>query len=37
LGIAQLYEMLMMETPIDARAFHDHAKAAARLGVPRRF
>ena len=33
-GIAQLYEMLMKETPIDARAFHDRAKAAAWLGVP---
>ena len=33
-GIAQLYEMLMKETPIDARAFHDRAKAAAFLGVP---
>ena len=33
-GIAQLYEMLMKGTPIDARAFHDRAKAAAFLGVP---
>ena len=33
-GVAQLYEMLMKETPIDARAFHDRARAAAFLGVP---
>ena len=33
-GIAQLYEILMKGTPIDARAFHDRAKAAAFLGVP---
>jgi hypothetical protein len=33
-GVAQLYESLMKETPIDARAFHDRAKAAAWLGVP---
>jgi len=33
-GIAQLYEVLMRGTPIDARAFHDRAKAAAFLGVP---
>ena len=33
-GIAQLYEVLMRGTPIDARAFHDRAKAAAWLGVP---
>jgi hypothetical protein len=33
-GIAQLYEILMEGTPIDARAFHDRAKAAAFLGVP---
>ncbi len=33
-GIAQLYESLMKETPIDARAFHDRARAAVWLGVP---
>ena len=33
-GIAQLYEMLMMGTPIDAQAFRDRANAAVRLGVP---
>ena len=33
-GIAQLYENLMKETPIDARAFRDRAKAAVWLGVP---
>ena len=33
-GIARMYESLMKETPIDARAFHDRAKAAAWLGVP---
>jgi len=33
-AIAQLYEILMKGTPIDARAFHDRAKAAAFLGVP---
>jgi hypothetical protein len=33
-GIAQLYESLMKETPIDARAFLDRATAAAWLGVP---
>ena len=33
-GIAQLYESLMKETPIDARAFRDRAKAAVWLDVP---
>jgi len=33
-GIARLYESLMKETLIDARAFRDRAKAAAWLGVP---
>ena len=33
-GIARLYESLMNETPIDARAFLDRAKAAVWLGVP---
>jgi hypothetical protein len=33
-GIALLYESLMKETPIDARAFRDRAKAAVWLGVP---
>jgi hypothetical protein len=33
-GIAQLYESLMKETPIDARAFRDRANAAVWLGVP---
>ena len=33
-AIAQLYENLMKETPIDARAFDDRAKAAVWLGVP---
>jgi hypothetical protein len=33
-GIAQLYESLMKETPIDAHAFLDRAKAAVWLGVP---
>ena len=33
-GIALLYESLMKETPIDARAFLDRAKAAVWLGVP---
>jgi hypothetical protein len=33
-GIARLYESLMKETLIDARAFRDPAKAAASLGVP---
>ena len=33
-GIARLYESLMKETPIDARAFRDRAKAAVFLGVP---
>jgi hypothetical protein len=33
-GVAQLYESLMKGTPIDARAFHDRAKAAVWLGVP---
>lgn len=33
-GIAQMYENLMKETSIDARAFRDRAKAAEWLGVP---
>jgi hypothetical protein len=33
-GIALLYESLMKETPIEARAFRDRATAAAWLGVP---
>jgi hypothetical protein len=33
-GIAQLYESLMKETPIDARAFRDRAAAAIWLDVP---
>ena len=33
-AIAQLYESLMKETPIDAQAFGDRAKAAVWLGVP---
>ena len=33
-GVAQLYESLMKETPINARAFHDRAAAAFWLGVP---
>jgi hypothetical protein len=33
-GIARLYESLMKETPIDARAFRDRAAAAIWLGVP---
>jgi hypothetical protein len=33
-GIALLYENLMKETPIDARAFRDRATAAVWLGVP---
>ena len=33
-GIAQMYENLMKETPIEARAFRDRAKAAEWLGVP---
>ena len=33
-GIARLYESLMKETPIDARAFRDLAKAGIWLGVP---
>jgi len=33
-GIARLYESLMKETPIDARAFRDRATAAIWLGVP---
>src|SRR6476660_788862 len=33
-GIALLYESLMKETPIDARAFRDRATAADWLGVP---
>ena len=33
-GIARMYEILMKETPIDARAFRDRARAAVWLGVP---
>jgi hypothetical protein len=33
-GIARLYESLMENTPIEARAFHDRAGAAAWLNVP---
>jgi hypothetical protein len=33
-GIALLYESLMENTPIKARAFRDRAKAAVWLGVP---
>ena len=33
-GVARLYESLMKETPIDARAFRERAKAAVWLGVP---
>ena len=33
-GIAQLYENLMKETPIDAHAFRDRERAAVWLGVP---
>jgi hypothetical protein len=33
-GFAQLYEHLMKETPIDARAFRDRAAAAVWLDVP---
>ena len=33
-GIAQMYENLMKETPIEARAFRDRAQAAEWLGVP---
>ena len=33
-GIALLYESLMKETPIDARAFRDRANAAVWLDVP---
>ena len=33
-GIARLYESLMKETPIDAQAFRDRAKAAVWLDVP---
>jgi hypothetical protein len=33
-GIARLYESLMKETPIEARAFRDRATAAVWLGVP---
>ena len=33
-GIARLYENLMKETLIEARAFRDRAKAAAWLSVP---
>ena len=32
--IALLYESLMKETPIDARAFRDRATAAIWLDVP---
>ena len=33
-GIARMYESLMKETLIEARAFRDRAKAAEWLGVP---
>lgn len=33
-GIARLYESLMKETPIDARAFRDRATVAVWLDVP---
>ena len=33
-GIARMYESLMKETLIDARAFRDRATAAVWLGVP---
>jgi len=33
-GIARMYESLMKETPIEAQAFRDRAKAAVWLGVP---
>ena len=33
-GVARLYESLMKETLIEARAFRDRAKAAAWLSVP---
>jgi hypothetical protein len=33
-GIALLYESLMKETPIEAQAFRDRAKAAVWLDVP---
>ena len=33
-GIALLYESLMKETPLDARAFRDRANAAVWLDVP---
>ena len=33
-GVARLYESLMKETPIEARAVRDRAKAAMWLGVP---
>jgi hypothetical protein len=33
-GIARLYESMMKETPIEARAFRDRAKASVWLGVP---
>jgi len=33
-GIARLYESMMKETLIDARAFRDRARAAVWLGVP---
>ena len=33
-GIARLYESLMKETPIEAKAFRDRANAAVWLDVP---
>ncbi|MFL6500548.1 MAG: hypothetical protein ACJ8LL_07515, partial [Candidatus Udaeobacter sp.] len=33
-GVARLYESLMKETSIEARAFRERAKAAVWLGVP---
>jgi hypothetical protein len=33
-GIARMYESLMEETPIEAQAFRDRAKAAVWLDVP---
>lgn len=33
-GVARMYESLMENTPIKARAFRDRAKAAEWLGVP---
>jgi hypothetical protein len=33
-GIVRMYESLMKETPIDARAFRDRATAAVWLDVP---